>query len=50
MLTLPPNLEVINGKVVITVSTLLEFIKRIVANVIARSIYDWLKNYFKGGD
>ena len=29
---------------------LLEIVKRIVAGVIGRFVYDWLKNYLKGGD
>ena len=29
---------------------LIEFVKRIVANVIGRIVYDWLKHLFKDGN
>ena len=29
---------------------LISFVKKIVASVIGRFIYDWPKNYLKGGD
>ena len=48
--TLPPNLEVINIKEVIIMGELISFVKKIVASVIGRFIYDWPKNYLKGGD
>ena len=50
MPTLPLDLEVINGKGVIAMGILVQLIKRIVANVLGRLVYDWLKNYLKGGD
>ena len=50
MPVLPPDLEVINGKGVIDMGILIELVKRIVASVLGRLVYDWLKNFFKDGD
>ena len=50
MPALPPDLEVINGEGVIAVGILIELVKRIVASVLGRFVYDWLKSIFKGGD
>ena len=50
MSTLPPILEVINGKEVSTVDDLIVILDMIVADVVARFVYDWLKSCFKGGD
>ena len=47
---LPPDLEVINGEGVRTVDDLIVLIKMIVADVVGRFIYDWLKHLFEGGD
>ena len=50
MPTLPLDLEVINGEEVITMGILVQLVKRIVANVLGRFVYDWLKDLFKSGD
>ena len=50
MPTLPLDLEVINGKVVITMGVIVRLFKRIVTNVIGRFVYDWLKNHFQSGN
>ena len=50
MPTSPPDLEVIDGKGVIAMGILIECVKRIVASVIGRLVYDWLKDLFKDGD
>ncbi len=50
MPTLPPDLEVFNGEEVIIMGILAELVKRIVASVVGRFVYDWLKSLFKGGD
>lgn len=47
---LPPDLEVINGEEVIIMGELISFVKKIIATVIGRFVYDWLKHFFKGGD
>lgn len=47
---LPPDLEVFNGKGVSTLDDLIVFVKRVAANLVARFVYDWLKQLFKGGD
>lgn len=50
MPTLPLDLEVINGKGVITMGVIVRIFKRIVTGVIGRFVYDWLKDHFKSGD
>lgn len=50
MFALPPDPEVINGKGVIAMGGLIEFVKKIVATVIGRLVYDWLKQFFKDGN
>ena len=50
MPALPLDLEVINGEGVIAMGILVQLVKRIVANVFGRLVYDWLKDLFKSGD
>ena len=45
MPALPPDLEVINGKVVITMGIFVRIVKKIVTGVIGRFVYDWLKEH-----
>ena len=47
---LPPDPEVFNEKGVSTVDDFIVLIEMIIADVVGRFVYDWLKQLFKGGN